>query len=252
MARIGTGGEIVVRYAFWYKGKKLRPGGQFLKTAVEKMYFGFLESVVKNPGGLSLLEIGPGLGHFGKLCQEQGLAYQAIDQNRDIVECLRQAGLQASQGAFPQSVPQESFDIVYASHVIEHCDTCADAVAFVKAAYGLLRPGGIIMLNFPNFLHSRELFYSFDYTHNFVTTPLRIENLLIDVGFDVVFSRETFLLLHNRFAVSVAKCASRLVPLFLWDVVGKLLQPSVRSFAIYSRSNCSVIALKAPAASGKA
>jgi hypothetical protein len=48
-----------------------------------------------------------------------------------------------------------------------------------------LKPGGHFFVVVPNYLKELGFFWDVDYTHNFVTTPRRMTQLLYDGGFEI-------------------------------------------------------------------
>jgi 2-polyprenyl-3-methyl-5-hydroxy-6-metoxy-1,4-benzoquinol methylase len=72
-----------------------------------------------------------------------------IDIGEEAVERARQAGHQAVAGRFEldTALPDGTFDLILASHVIEHVD---DPVGFARRAAQLLKPGGVFMFATPN------------------------------------------------------------------------------------------------------
>ncbi|HVT65509.1 MAG TPA: class I SAM-dependent methyltransferase [Mycobacteriales bacterium] len=72
-----------------------------------------------------------------------------IDIGEEAVERARAAGHIAVSGRFEkdQELPDGTFDLIVASHVIEHVD---DPVGFARRAAQLLKPGGVFMFATPN------------------------------------------------------------------------------------------------------
>ena len=79
-----------------------------------------------------------------------------------------------------------SADVVYADQILEHMRGIDDARQFTAEALRSLRPGGHFFVVVPNYLKEREFFWDVDYTHNFVTTPRRMQQLLYDGGFEIL------------------------------------------------------------------
>ena len=237
-------------YSHWLKHYEPTASGMFLKRTVEKLYLRLLRQALGEPtlAGKRLLEIGPGLGVFGRLAVGEGAAYTCVERSPEIADRLEADEFRVLRGDFARDrdfLGGETFDIVYASHVIEHCDTCQEACRFVANAAACLVPGGVLMLNAPNFLSHGKYFSLSDYSHNYVTTPLRLERLTEDNGFAVLLTRETLLFFERRPAVVLLKGLFRLVPAVLFDTMGKLmLEADSGNCVVYGRSNFSVVAKK--------
>jgi 2-polyprenyl-3-methyl-5-hydroxy-6-metoxy-1,4-benzoquinol methylase len=99
---------------------------------------------------LRILDVGCGTGLNASHLAAKGHVVVGIDLSSVAVEKFRQKGFEAmvcdiESEAVP--VPDGSFDLVYASEVIEHL---ADTAAFLQKLNLLLRPGGTLVLSTPN------------------------------------------------------------------------------------------------------
>ncbi len=207
-------------YAFWAERSRKSSLGAKLKAWVERTYLADIARARARAGepdgAYSLLEIGPGNGDFAREALGRGVAYAAIESSPPLAASLRERGVECLEMEFPGDIGAlggRRFDCVYLSHVLEHQDTRREAVAFVGGVKAVLRPGGICVVNCPNVLSHGLLFWVSDYTHNYVTTPLRVRNLLFDQGFEI--------LLDTRMRFGVQNAVLRR----LLAVVGTLLQP---------------------------
>jgi len=207
-----------------------------------------LEDAVGGLQGLSLLEIGPGRGFFAKKALERGIDYAAIENSEVLADSLIKANINvfcADVFRLDEDIFKgKKFDIIYMSHVLEHSDTKKDAESLIRKCCAWLKPEGSIMLNAPNVLSHKFNFWISDYTHNFVTTPLRVKNLLIDNGFNHFYERKMVLGVRNAL---LRKCVSLLFaicPNFILDKTGKLFMPMAKKggFAIYGKENFTIIA----------
>ena len=131
-----------------------------------------------------VLEIGPGKGYFFQalhsLCPEAH--YVAVDENRAILEHLgAKHVVQARIPGLPEF--DDTFDIVYASYVIEHLADGRALFAFLSACSRVLDVGGHIVLFAPDCLKQRMEFWNIDYTHSFPTTKRNVTLALLDAGF---------------------------------------------------------------------
>ena len=55
----------------------------------------------------------------------------------------------------------------------------------VAESWRVLEPGGVLFVVVPDYLKERTFFFDVDYTHNFVTTERRVQQLLVDGGFEL-------------------------------------------------------------------
>ncbi|MCB2059098.1 MAG: class I SAM-dependent methyltransferase [Novosphingobium sp.] len=237
-------------YLAWAQSSKKSGIGRALKRWVEKTYLSAICDALGEragaPASVSLLEIGPGNGEFAHEAISFGFSYSAIERSPVLAQELRERGIDCIHSAFPGRVEELSgrqFDCIYLSHVLEHQDTRQEAVDFIAAVAELLAPGGICVINCPNVLSHGLLFWNSDYTHNFITTPLRVRNLLIDQGFDIVLER------RMRFGFwswlprgIVAVCGSLVRPWMLAPVARLFIKGYPNDPRIFFRENFTVIA----------
>ena len=109
--------------------------------------------------GKRILEVGSGYGGFVTVALRNGLDAYGVEPGEQFqgaydvsVELLADNGFDAeriSRGvgeAMP--FPDESFDVVYSCNVVEHVETPADVF---RESIRVLRPGGHLLFNFPNY-----------------------------------------------------------------------------------------------------
>lgn len=100
---------------------------------------------------VTVLDIGCGDGHTLNLFREvEDVAVEThgADFNLEAIEQAKQAGHKTYGGRFEDvELPGEFFDLVYASHVIEHV---ADPKGFTDKILRILRPGGVFWFETPN------------------------------------------------------------------------------------------------------
>lgn len=139
------------------------------------------------PGINSVLEIGPGHGIFSAVANNHYSNYIAVESNRLIAKTVASCNYQVCLSFVPP-LPfiSSHFDVVYASHVIEHMPSPPVALEFVQEACRVLRPGGLLALSAPDLLGFGDTFWDADYTHTFPVTSRRIRQLLSDAHLEVV------------------------------------------------------------------
>ncbi len=155
--------------------------GMWLTHGVSRRIFEF--SGIRS--GDRVLEIGPGRGVFTDLCLKEGADYLAIEPNQDMADRLRQRGVQVVSAVVPP-VPDlgRTFDVVVMNSVIEHMNTMVDALELSKQVLAMLRPGGRFVLYAPDYANWRHHFFIGDFSHSYITSWRRMEELLISAGFD--------------------------------------------------------------------
>ncbi len=126
-----------------------------------------------------------------KLMQEWGWQVEGVDFDPEAIENARRKGLTVHAGSLAeQAFPDESFDVVVMSHIIEHVH---DPIAFLRHANRLLRPGGRIILATPNAWSLGHRLWEGDWVslatpyHLFIFNPLALARVLHEAGFSRVF-----------------------------------------------------------------
>jgi 2-polyprenyl-3-methyl-5-hydroxy-6-metoxy-1,4-benzoquinol methylase len=120
------------------------------RRRVEVLIDRFLTPRLALPG-LSVLDVGCGLGDFSVRLSELGARVVACDIGRNLVRRTRQLagcdGVVADALALGATFDAESFDLVVSSECIEHTPSPARAIEEMAA---VLKPGGYISLSTPN------------------------------------------------------------------------------------------------------
>lgn len=100
---------------------------------------------------IAVMDIGCADGHSlscMRECRSKVVKTFGVDISQKGVERARENGHTAYHGRFEEvDLPHASFDVVYASHVLEHV---ADPVAFTEKVFDILKPGGVFLLFTPN------------------------------------------------------------------------------------------------------
>jgi len=139
-----------------------------------------------HPTAGSALEIGPGKGEFCDLWLRQGGTITALEANPLLGEALAAKKVRVvASVAPPLPFPADGFDVVFAAHVIEHMPTVTKAIELVDEMVRVCRPGGLVCLAAPDVRAWRFDFWNADYTHNYVTSPRRLEQLFHNAGLRV-------------------------------------------------------------------
>lgn len=131
-----------------------------------------------------VLEIGPGRELFAEECVSMCYEYVGIECNQRLLH--KQAlKFQVISGLVPPlPVKNESFHVIVADQIVEHMPSFREAFSLLSECFRSLKPGGLLVLGFPDYARMPGLaFYDDDYSHSFVTSENRMNLILRDVGF---------------------------------------------------------------------
>ncbi len=154
--------------------------GNWVDRASSKKIFDFTQI----EPGQSVLEIGPGRGVFADICLERRIEYSAVEANRQMAESLRQRGADVVQAMVPP-LPDlmKEFDAAVMINALEHMNSVEDALKITAQIREVLKPKGRFVICSPDYLNLRHNFFNCDFSHSYVTTRRRLEQLLVDSGF---------------------------------------------------------------------
>lgn len=163
-------------------------------------------------GGARVLDVGCGIGLFLAKLRALGAAdLMGIDFSERAAQAVRARGIPCHQGTF-QDFPAEggSFDVVVMNNYLEHT---LNPAAELEQARRLLRPGGVLVGELPNFDSlDRALFGRFwggnhVPRHTFQFGPRELRAFLSRAGFSRV--RLGYPLNTSHFALSVQNLLQR-------------------------------------------
>ncbi len=99
--------------------------------------------------GKTMLDIGCGTGEFLKAGADAGFDVTGIDVDSTTTDFItRKYGFRTVTGLLgPETFPQDSFDVVVLSHVIEHLQRPAELLGVI---HGILKPNGLFVMCTPN------------------------------------------------------------------------------------------------------
>lgn len=168
-----------------FSEKQLTTFGAGRRSRIDRHRLSLLQRFASPPG--VMFEIGPGHGTLGELAVKAGWQYTAIEASPVLIDVLRRKGLHVIEAWTPPlPMADASADVVYADQILEHMPGIDAARQFTAEAWRSLRSGGHFFVVVPNYLQERAFFWDVDYTHNFVTTPRRMRQLLYDGGFEIL------------------------------------------------------------------
>ena len=133
---------------------------------------------------LSMLEVGPGRGPFMRSIQDKDMQYACVDVSLSALGQLENSNRICAMVP-PLPIVMNSFDIVFASNVLEHMLDFRAALIFVEEMTRVVRPGGLVCHRVPNAMAWGMHFWNGDYTHSFATTPRNVSQLYADVGLKI-------------------------------------------------------------------
>lgn len=141
---------------------------------------------------VAFLDVGCSTGRTLQLARTMGFDATGLDLSRWAVEHCAKQGFPVRQGSLINQWPEAGlFDVIHCCHTIEHVP---DPVAYLQAIHRLLKPGGHLMLAFPNYLSLPRLIQGEKWiwcldSHLWQFTVHQMNRLLVAQGFEIVFSR---------------------------------------------------------------
>lgn len=220
-----------MKYDFYNQERMYKP--KLALKARDRLH----RKVLRNLDIHSVLEIGVGFGEFASYCQRHEIAYVGIETNKNLRNTLMAKGFKVYESAMP-NFPEmsEQFDAIFAAHLIEHLDGLPEVVKFLDGCRHVLEShkGKYLILLYPDVEKCGFSFWH-DYTHSFVTMKKRVEDILFDHGWNVVWSKR-YTVCFFRFS-SLIRIAGKVFPYFL-------LPRDVQLFVRLSfQQHCATVAL---------
>jgi SAM-dependent methyltransferase len=181
-------------------------GLRLVRRAFERM----LTFAAVAPGS-SILEIGPGRGEFADLCLARKMEYHAIEPNAGLAEALRHKGADVVCARVPPlPALNRKFDLAVMVNVMEHMNGLEQALDTACQIRQVLNPGGKFLIHAPDFLSWRGQFFNCDFSHNYVTSRRRLDQLLVNAGYDDIRSGYMSGPFRGAAAVVLSSIASRM------------------------------------------
>lgn len=184
-----------------------------------KQLFEIANKHIKGFKEKSLLEVGIGFGYFYNVCKSEGLTnYTGLDMNQRIVDQLKNEGIIATCAYIPPFPDiNNKVDVIWMSQVLEHATDYLNAREMLVSAYDKLSADGNIVVVVPDFLSWGKYFYDIDWSHGFPLTLNRLNQLLMDAGFEIVLSKYYEATSTNALISTSLYFISKLMPVKLFD-----------------------------------
>lgn len=113
--------------------------------------------------------------------------YTGIEVNQGLLRELAKKFQMVCGFVPPLPIKDESVHVVIADQVVEHMPTFQQAYDFLSDCRAVLKPSGLLILGFPDYARMTDLaFFDRDYSHSFLTTENRMDQILRDVRFKPV------------------------------------------------------------------
>ena len=133
---------------------------------------------------LEILEIGPGRGELAECFYQAGfINYTMVEPDPTLRNQLLSKGRTVKDYRIPNcEESDESYDAIILIDVFEHLIDNREVFLFMSEARRILKPGGIICIHSPDYLHWKEDFFNGDFSHSNVTSLRRTIQLFFNFG----------------------------------------------------------------------
>lgn len=208
------------------------------KNFTYRIILGILNTLLIRHG--KVLDIGCGAGTISLYIASKGYPVLGIDISQNaIIACKKSAkaiglkNIRFQRITFPQSVPNEKFDYIICSEVLEHLK---DDNLALKKIYLLLKNGGLAFISTPS---KNAPLYRLGYAKNFDEKVghirrYTVENLIEQcksLGFTIVATKKTEGVLRNfLFLNPIAGKLIRFIKFFQSDIITFFDEISLRLF----------------------
>jgi SAM-dependent methyltransferase len=174
-----------------------RPTGSFAALQAKHLIPAMMKPALNGlPPSPRILEIGAGRGNLAEYLKNLncGIRYAGIEPNETLADKLSERGLnilRAQIPPFPSELEKGSFDLIVMCHLIEHFRDWQEAAQVLGQISELLKTGGRLLLLHPDYLDWGADYFDGDYSHSFILTRNRIDNLVNDCGYKILH-RDSF------------------------------------------------------------
>lgn len=148
--------------------------GDRIKRRERQRQFALMQPFFPNRS-CDILEIGPGMGELSDLFLNAGYHnYTVVEPNDTMRNRLAARGVMTKNYLIPHLNEEDnSYDAIILFDVFEHLNDNHEAAIFITEARRVLRPGGMLCILAPDYLHWKEDFFNCDFSHANVTSVRR-------------------------------------------------------------------------------
>jgi SAM-dependent methyltransferase len=148
----------------------------------EKLMY-YLFNAFQMKKGMTLLEPGCGRGEHLRLFKALGLDVYGLDLSPEAPSLAKDLNISVCDLELDSlPYPDDHFDVIYSKSFLEHI---RDPSKFLKEAYRVLKPGGLLLSMVPDWESQHQKFYD-DYTHVSPFTIVSLKNIQLVIGFENV------------------------------------------------------------------
>ena len=156
-----------------------------------------------------ILEIGCASGYFLFEVKEHVKSVMGVELTKDYVEFARGKGLDVRESL--NEVPDNSFDLVFMFHVLEHID---DPIHFLKELKEKLSPTGKLIIEVPNvddvlvsvYKIKNHLDFYWEIAHNYYFSKHSLKCVLDQAGYQsVIFPLQRYDLSNHMYWMQFGK-----------------------------------------------
>jgi len=170
-----------MQYDFYNRETLYKPG--LAAKARDRIHRILLQDLKLN----SILEVGIGFCELADYCRRKVIEWTGIEANANLIQEARNKGYKVYQAVMPDFPEvEEEYQAIFAAHFVEHLKDYQEALKFLETCKEKLtnKQGGYLILLYPDIEKVGHFFWQ-DYTHSFVTTKKRIEDMLFDAGYEI-------------------------------------------------------------------
>jgi SAM-dependent methyltransferase len=158
--------------------EKARPYTEYPEKLIHYLFNAF-----QMKKGMTLLEPGCGRGEHLRLFKALDLDVYGLDLSPEAPSLAKDLNISVcdlESDSLPY--PDDHFDVIYSKSFLEHI---RDPSKFLKEAYRVLKPGGLLLSMVPDWESQHQKFYD-DYTHVSPFTIVSLKNIQLVIGFENV------------------------------------------------------------------